>query len=90
MTRAAAILCGLCGVLATALFTAIYWTTAHFGVIVSRWNLFCWWYVVGVACASYWPLRWLRNMKGRWLGHLPEIAVLGLFGPLAIVVNYPL
>jgi hypothetical protein len=78
------------GIPGIGLFLAVRWGVRELGLNVPARIFFSWWYVVGVLCALYWPVRNYPRMRGHWVGYFPEIAVLGLFGPLALLLGYPL
>jgi hypothetical protein len=52
-------------------------------------SLLAWW-LLGVPCALFWPLRFRSGMRGLWRKTAPQIAALTLAGPLALLLGYPL
>ena len=48
------------------------------------------WFVSGLLCSLFWPLRYRKGMKGHWPSFFKMWPVFGLFGPLAFVAAIPL
>lgn len=78
------------GAIAIALFAVVRWGLDQLGLHVPLWRMFWCWYAIGIACALYWPVRAWKEMRGHLRSHLPETVLLGLFGPLAFVMGYPI
>lgn len=47
------------------------------------------WYLSGLACSVFWPIRYRRNMKGHWCDFLIAWPIHGFFGPFAILTAFP-
>ncbi|MNR71809.1 hypothetical protein D3C71_24870 [compost metagenome] len=62
----------------------------HLGVTSNHWQSFAIWYVVGLLCAFYWPWKYRANMGGLWRKTIPELFLLALSGPLALILGFPL
>lgn len=55
------------------------------------WPEICgWWFVSGLLCSLFWPLRYRKGMKGHWPSFFKMWPVFGLFGPLVFVAAIPL
>lgn len=48
-----------------------------------------WWYA-GLVFAFGWPLRYWRGMRGLWLKSTPQILLVSLTGPFALILGMPL
>lgn len=57
---------------------------------VSRWVSFGCWYALGFVCALFWPLRYFRGMRGHWPQAVPQLFILALTGPFALLLGFPL
>ena len=50
---------------------------------------FLYWYLIGLACAAFWPLRYWRGMRGSWCDFLWQWPLHGLAGPFALITAFP-
>lgn len=56
---------------------------------MSEYAGFGWWFVSGLLCSLFWPLRYRKNMKGSWMSFFKMWPVFGLFGPFAFLAAFP-
>lgn len=71
-------------------YSGLSWLLAKGGLSLTTLQSLSLWYAIGLGGALYWPVRCWRGMRGHWTGNLGHFAFLGLFGPWAILLGYPL
>lgn len=82
----------LCGI-GFLLYQTFMW--GHAKLVSAGWSSALWqsllyWYGTGLVCAFFWPLRFYKGMAGMWRREFVPILLLGLSGPYAIILGFPL
>lgn len=61
----------------------------RYGLGDAMWQSAAIWWGVGIICALAWPLRCYEGMRGYWKAAAPQIALLSLTGPWALLLGIP-
>lgn len=63
---------------------AVWWIKANMSFVI-------WWYTIGLILSFVWPVHYRKYMKRRdWWSVVKAAPFLALFGPLAIILSFPI
>ena len=77
------------GVIAGLCFALVARVLHYIAPSLSLLERFAIWYVVGLACDLYWPIRYRSNMSGLWGEAIRDSLWVALAGPLAFFLGMP-